>query len=262
MKKGCIAWVPGVGLAAMKYLLLMIVGAACVAKAEVAVTVGEVNDKRTTGEFFSGLELKLLLAGPELADAKGVRVTVESATDDTGKNLVDPKRGAFADNFKPLEEPFGFGSNKKKGVYEIALALVNPLRAAKTVKLAGKVELMSPKADPASIVTASVAKSAGKPLADASLKAAGVAITLKAPKGDDLAYDLKDPKKRVASVEFCAADGKALKVNGTSSWGGMGSSSVTVTIPNRPDEVMAKIYLITEKSVITVPLKMDAVELP
>jgi hypothetical protein len=42
----------------------------------------------------------------------------------------------------------------------------------------------------------------------------------------------------------------------------MGSSSVTVTIPNRPDEVMAKIYLITEKSVITVPLKMDAVELP
>ena len=190
MKMCCVDWVTGVGWAAMKYILLSIVGAACVAKAEVAVTVGEVSDKRTTGEFFSGLELKLLLAGPELADAKGVRVTVDSATDDTGKNLVDPKRAAFSDDFKPLEEPFGLGPNKKKGTYEIALALVNPLRTAKTVKLAGKAELMSPKADPASIVTASVAKAAGKPLVDAALKAAGVVITFKAPKGDDLAYEL------------------------------------------------------------------------
>lgn len=246
----------------MKRILLLVIGTACLAKAEVAVTVGEVNDKRTTGEFFSGLELKLLLAGPELADVKGVRVKVDSATDDTGKNVVDSKSSAFANDFKPLEEPFGFGSNKKKGVFEIELKLLNPVRAAKSVKIAGKVELMSPKADPASIVTASLAKTAGKPLDNAALKAAGVTLTLKAPKGDDLAYELKDPKKKVASVEFCGADGKALKVNGTSSWGGMGSSSVTVTIPNRPAEVVAKIYLITEKSLITVPLKLDAVELP
>lgn len=246
----------------MKHILLMLVGAACLAEAEIAVTVGEVSDKRTTGKFFSGLELKLLLAGPELADMKGVRLKLETATDDTGKKLVDTKRGSIGSGFEPLKEPFGFGSDKKKDEYEVALNLLNPVRTAKAVKLTGKIELMSPTADPDSIVTASVAKTAGQPLDSAALKAAGVTLTFKAPKGDEFGYELKDKIGRVASVEFCGADGKSLKLNGTTSWGGMGSSSVTTTIPNHPDEVLAKIYLITAKSLITVPLKLEAVELP
>ena len=244
----------------MKQILLLLVGAACLAEAEVAVTVGEVSDRRTTGKFFSGLELKLLLEGPELATAKGVRLKLETAADDTGKKLVDPKRGTFDDDFEPLKEPFGMGA--KKGVYEVALNLLNPVRAAKSVKLTAKIELMSPAADPASIVTASVAKTAGKPLDHAALKAAGVTLTLKAPKGDTFAYTLKDPKGQVASVEFCGADGKALESQGRSSWSMMGGSDVSMDLPNHPAEVVAKIYLITAKSLISVPLKLDAVALP
>ncbi|MEO0018176.1 MAG: hypothetical protein RLZZ522_1459, partial [Verrucomicrobiota bacterium] len=205
----------GLCLPPMKQILLLLVGAACLAEAEVAVTVGEVSDKRTTGKFFSGLELKLLLEGPELADVKGVRLKLGTATDDTGKKLVDSKRGSLDDDFEPLKEPFAMDA--KKGMYEVALTLLNPVRTAKTVKVTAKIELMSPTADPASIVTASVAKTAGKPLDDATLKAAGVTLTLKAPKGDTFAYTLKDPKGRVASVEFCGADGKALEKTGRSS---------------------------------------------
>lgn len=142
------------------------------------------------------------------------------------------------------------------------MALANPLRAAKTVTLTGKLEVMIPKADPASIVTASLPKDIGKPLANPALKAAGVVITFKAPKGDDLAYELKDPKNRVAGVEFFTADGKALETNGHSTWGGSNSKSVTVTVPDCPDEVEARIYLVTAKSVVIVPLKIEALPLP
>lgn len=246
----------------MKRTLPLLFAAAALAQAEIAVTVGEVSDKRTSGEFFAGLEIKLLLSGPELADVKGLRVKVASAADDTGKNLVDEKRQRMgSDGFKPLEEPFGPGA-KQKGEYEAAIDLANPARAAKTVKLAGTLELMSPKADPASVVTATVAKDAGKPLDHPALKVAGVEITFKAPKGDELGYKIKDPKGKVASVEFCTAAGKPLKTNGSSSMGFGGSKDVSVNVADLPQGVLAKIYLLTEKSVVTVPLSLDAIKLP
>jgi hypothetical protein len=246
----------------MKRILPLLVAAAGLAQAEITVTVGDVSDQRSTGEFSARLEIKLLLSGAELADVKGMRLKVSSATDDTGKNLADEKiQRMFADEFKPLEEPFGAGP-KKKGEFEAAIDLTNPERAAKTVKLSGKLELMSPKADPTSVVTASLAKDAGKPLTNPAMKAAGVEITLQAPKGDELGYKIKDPKGKVAAVEFCAADGKPLKTNGTSSMGFGGSKTVSVTVAKQPEGVVAKIYLLTEKSVVTVPFKLDAIKLP
>ena len=44
----------------------------------------------------------------------------------------------------------------------------------------------TPKTDPASVVTANLAKDAGKPLDQPAMKAAGVEITFKAPKGEEL----------------------------------------------------------------------------
>ena len=246
----------------MKHIVPLLLATAALAHAEIAVTVGEVSDKRTTGEFFAGLEIKLRLSGPELADVRGLRVNVASATDDTGKSLVDEKkRGMFADEFKPLEEPFGPGP-KKKGESEVTLDLVTPPRAAKILKLSGTLELMSPKADPASVVTAKLATDAGKPLEQAAMKAAGVEITFKAPKGGELSYKLKDPQHKVASVEFCDAAGKPLKTNGASSMGFAGSKDVSVNVEKLPEGVQAKIYLLTRKSLVSVPFKMDAIKLP
>lgn len=248
--------------AIMKRMLPLLFVVAGLAQAEIAVTVGEVSDKRSTGEFFAALEIKLLLSGAELADVKGMRLKVASATDDTGKNLVEEKkRRVFADDFKPLEEPFGPGP-KQKGTFEAAVDLANPERAAKTVKLAGSLELMSPKADPASVITADLAKDAGKPLDNAALKAAGVEITFKAPKANELAYKVKDAKNKLAAVEFCDAAGKPIKTNGASSMGFGNSKDVSVNVEKLPEGVLAKIYLLTDKSVITVPIKMDAIKLP
>jgi len=246
----------------MRRILPLFLAAAGLAHAEVAVTVGEVSDKRTTGEFFAGLEIKLRLSGPELAEVRGLRVKVASASDDTGKNLVEEKKHRMGgDEFKPLEEPFGPGG-KKKGEYEVSIDLANPLRTAKTVKLAGTLEIMSPKADAASVVTANVAKAAGTPFDAPALKAAGVELTFKAPKGDELSYKIKDPQSKVAAVEFCDAAGKPLKTNGSSSMGFAGSKDVSVNVADPPQGVVAKIYLLTARSVLSVPFKFDAIKLP
>lgn len=246
----------------MKAFPLLILLAITPAGAEITVTPGTITDTRTTGKFFASLEVKLILSGPELASAKGMRVRLASATDDTGKNLIDKEKlGFFGNDFRPLEEPFG-PEPAKKGDFEAEVKLANPPRAAKSLDLTGTIELLSPDADPASVISADVTATAGKPIDNPALKAAGAEITLEKPKGDDFSYKLKDPGNKVAVIEFCTADGKPLKTNGTSSMGFGSTKSCSVTIPNAPDKATVKIHLLTDKSVIKVPLKLTGVKLP
>lgn len=239
--------------------LLATAGPLC---ADVTVTVGEINDKRTTGEFFSGLEIKLLVSGPEMAKAKAMRCTIDKAVDDTGKNLLEGKSSGFREGeFEPLEKPFGM-KPKIANAFETGVNLANPPRAAKTVNVSGKIELLSPEADPASVVEADLAKTAGKLLDNATLKTLGVEITFEKPKEDSVAYKIKDPDKKVAAVEFCGADGKPLKTTGSSSFGFGSSKNCTITIPNLPEQVNARIQLLTTKAVVSVPMKLDGIELP
>jgi hypothetical protein len=251
--------------------------------AEVKVTVGDINDKRTTGKFFAGLEIELKLSGPELAEAKGIRTTVKAATDDTGAALTKQENGfSKSDGFEELQKAFGggFGDDKKGDEFQVKLEFANPPRAAKAIKaLNGGIELLIPAKDPAAVITASVAKDAGKPLDNATLKAAGVEFTLLKPgkeeKKDagfgfggslgenDLGYQIKDAKKRVASVEFFDAAGKKLESNGRMSSGFNDSKTVTLSFNAKPPaDAVAKIYVVTEKSVVTVPLALKDIALP
>jgi hypothetical protein len=251
--------VSSVRMKAFPFLILLAITSA---HAEVTVTPGNITDTRTNGKFFASLEVKLILSGPELAAAKGMRVRVATATDNTGKNLIDKEKlGFFSDNFRPLEEPFGPGP-ARKGDFETEVKLANPPRAATTFDLTGSIELLTPDADPASVISADVSTAAGKPLDNPALKAAGAAITLEKPKGDEFSYKIKDPGDKVAVVEFCNADGKPLKTNGTSSMGFGGTKSCSVSIPNAPDKVTVRIHLLTDKSVTKVPLKLSGIKLP
>lgn len=268
----------------MKRTLTILLASASLLHAEVKVNVGEVSDKRTNGKFFAGLEIALSLSGPELADAKGMRVKVDAATDDTGKALLKKEGRPFAEDFEPLRKPFGGFEKKDADAFELKLELDNPMRAAKTVKsITGIVELLVPKNDPKSVITASPAKDGGKPLESPVLKALGAEITLltKATSGaaksggifgfgggggvgdDELGYKLNDPKGVVAAVEFCSADGKVLETGGRMSSGGAGNKSYTISFRDKPPaDAVAKIYLLTEKSLVKVPLNLSAVPLP
>src|SRR6202008_13065 len=58
---------------------------------KVGVLAGEIKDSRTTGSFFAGMEVELKLVGDVLVDAKGMRLNVDTAVDDTGRNLIGEK---------------------------------------------------------------------------------------------------------------------------------------------------------------------------
>lgn len=234
-----------------------------VASAEVKVTVDQIADNRTTGDFFKGLELTLKLTGPELAEAKGMKFALSEAKDDAGTDISKIQKFGFDDGgFEPLEK--GFGGARNAGEFEHKLKLPNPARAAKTAMVIGSLQLLIPGKDPASIITVDLAKSAGKALANPELKAAGATLMFDAPKADEASYKIQDSKGVVAAVEFCSPDGKALETGGrsSSSFGG-GPKSVSISLRGKaPAGMVAKVYLVTAKSVVNVPIKLESITLP
>lgn len=249
--------------------------------AEVKVTVGDISDKRTTGRFFAGLEIELKISGPELAEAKGIRTVVKDATDDTGKPLAKAQNRFGGDGFEELQKAFGggFSNEKKAQEFQAKLEFANPPRTAKAIQaLNGSIELLIPAKDPAAVITASFAKDADKPLENAALKAAGVEITLRKPGTEkkepglgfggglgenDLGYVISDPKGKIASVEFFDAAGKKLESNERMSSGFNNRKTVTISYSAKPPaDAVAKIYLVTDKSVVTVPIALKNIALP
>jgi hypothetical protein len=140
--------------------------------AQVLVTTGTVEDRRTTGQFFGGLEIELKLTGDDLADAKASRVLVKKAVDATGRDLLPES---------PREEDFRDASG---GGSSLKVSLKNPARGAAAVReVAGEIQLFVPTRDPAA--TASVDKflsRVDKPLSAPGLKSAKIDVRLVSPK--------------------------------------------------------------------------------
>src|SRR5438552_15831600 len=111
--------------------------------------VSEVSDRRTTGQFFAGSEIKLKLVGDALGDIRGVRrIQITKAVDDTGRNIVTDEKISSAG-------PFGIErSGKVSSQIEQTVKLGNPARKASVTKaLSGNIELYAPQKDPNSTVT-------------------------------------------------------------------------------------------------------------
>ena len=147
----------------------------------VEVNIKQVADRRTSGSF-SHLTISLDLPKISSRDVEASRVLVAAATDDSGRNLLDPEAS------EPQLEPNFRGSltgrdDKIPPPATINVTLKNPDRKAKTVKeIRGEIELYMPGKDPNSV--AEIAKflsSSGKPLAHKALKANGIEIALVSP---------------------------------------------------------------------------------
>jgi hypothetical protein len=141
----------------------------------VSVMVTEVTDNRTTGKFFAGAKLELSLVGDALADVRGIRsVRVTKAVDDTGRNILKPKK-------TQTTAPFSFERNKHRGAaIHKTLKFLNPSRKASTIKaIDGMIELYAPDKDPESVVTINnLMRHTGKPLAAPALAKHKISITV------------------------------------------------------------------------------------
>ncbi|MEK6301270.1 MAG: hypothetical protein AABO41_11150 [Acidobacteriota bacterium] len=136
---------------------------------KVGVLVGDVKDSRTTGTFFAGMEVELKIVGDVLADAKGMRLSVEVAVDDLGRNLIGEK--TESSEFKEIDSSGKTSASAK-------VELKNPVRQATTIReLSGSIELFTPRRDADSTATIThLSRTLGVPISAPALKAAGIEL--------------------------------------------------------------------------------------
>ena len=152
-------------------LIVVMVFACGQAEAQVRVMPGEVKDTRRTDGFFNKLEVEMKVIGEVLSEARGIRVKVLKAVDETGKNLIPEKE---KDNeFKEVDA-------SDQGSVKVELELRNPARRALSVtEISGTLELFVPAKDPKAIVTVpDLAAAIGQPFASPGLKAAGIEVAI------------------------------------------------------------------------------------
>lgn len=273
---------------------LLLMTSAIVHSADVRMSVSDITDNRSTGHF-SQLEVKLKVMGDAVSDAKGVRVRITGATDDTGRNLLREKDDR--DDFTQI-------GDEGPGQSEIAVKLKNPARKATVIReLTGEVSLFMPKMDPgSSAVIDRFMTKGGKPLEHKALKAAQVGVTVltradfeelrekrkrdikdgggEAVKelGEALAgvfgalfegmmqigdnsviLGVDDPQSRVMAIEFLDRNGKRI-----SSQSSMRMNDVRTYEFEKPmpQDAQMIIYLVTAKSLVKEEVKLKDIPLP
>lgn len=246
----------------------------------VKVSLGLVTKWMSGGQGGPGVQVKL--SSPELVNAKGIRALLKEAKDDAG-NVLSENKPMFA-GFVPLRpsQP-GFQTGLQPGELQNTFALIATGKPKAIKQLTGTVEVLLPTKDPGSVITASFAKDAGVPLQDAALKAAGVEITLLKPSDAPthnstingvpvqywkLAYTIKDPQGKVFAGECLdAPDGKVIAER--PQWQFENLSHIAKTkeeyfsLTVKPTaEFVLKFYLITDKSVLAVPIDLKDIAVP
>ncbi len=276
-----------------RFLVVMIILTASVAAhaTDVRVSVTEVKDSRTTGQFFNNLDIKLKLTGDDIAGAKGIRTVVTSAVDDTGRNLL--KDEDKSQEFKPLQDS-DLGA-------EVELRFKNPARKSSVVKeITGEVHLFMPVRDPsATVILKSFKTLTGKPVSDPALVKAGMQLTVLTKKEydilakqheqqaieeaeknleqamvevikgmfgsffqvgeNDVLLKIDDPDKKFIKAEVLNAKGEVIHNSSTTSANDM---RVLGFDENLPADAQLRIFLKTPKSVVVVPLKLADIALP
>jgi len=265
---------------------LFVLSMATIATGDIRVMVKEVKDTRTTGSFFAGLELKLTVLGDDLSGARGVKARVIKATDDTGRDLLKEK--GMKDDFEQPDD---------QGKSELTLQLKNPSRNAKVVKeLAGELDIYVPRNDSGAVSTIKdIVARGGKTLSEPSLKKVQVDIAVLTKKqfnemkkqkkkeakkdlGDTLLrafeelfgaltdigensiiLNVKDPDKKVITIEFSDAKGK--KINNPSRMS-MGEMRIFEFSEPLPPKAQMVVYVSTPKSFLTRPFSLGDIVLP
>jgi hypothetical protein len=139
---------------------------------DLRVSAGTIEDRRTTGKFFGGLEIELKLTGDDLADTRAARVTLTKALDESGRDLLREKKED--DDFR----------KSSGGAPDLKISLKNPARGASAIKeISGEVQLFAPSRDPAAtIVIDRITSRMDKPIDSAALKTQQISARLVSPK--------------------------------------------------------------------------------
>ncbi|MDW8241195.1 MAG: hypothetical protein RMM98_16450 [Acidobacteriota bacterium] len=259
---------------------------------DVRVMVGDITDKRTTGQFFAECEVELKIIGDVVAESAGLRaIRIKSASDDTGRDLLKEDKAS-----PPLE---GISTEQKTSL-EKTIKLKNPARSAKFIKLLeGEVELFQPtQANGGVIIEKRFMARANEPLQSPALKQWNVQITYMTQEGleakkkeiekkqeagekiaeafaqlvqgifggmmsadeNSLYFVIEDPDGRVVDLAFQNGQGKPIETHSRTRSGALVAYGFSEAVPG-PDAQLV-IYLATPASLKIVPFKVENIPLP
>lgn len=273
---------------------------ASICLAQVRVKPESMKDSRTTGSFFAGFEIELSVAGESLKGAKSMRVLLDTAVDETGRNIIREQRTDFENIDEDQTET------------KVTIKMKNPSRSAMTLKeIAGSVELFVPARDPAATVTVtSLAKSIGVPVRAPALKASGIEITIwnkqqyearkkaeeekmkksraersEAGVGEalteamtgifggllggldqmdenNIAFQVKDPQLKLVRIEIQDGKGEVIGSGGMTIGDSKQQTRIYDLQEKLPPDARVKIYVLTAKSMVKTPFRLEKVLLP
>jgi hypothetical protein len=268
------------------------IAAALPGPAGVAVTVGDITDRRRNDNSFAGLEVELKLAGEAAGGVRGARALLQKAVDDTGRSLL-----------KESEKTPDFEKSSGDAPPVLKLDLRNPARRAMKIReISGSVELFLPARDAASVARVDKFQSTmDRPLSAAPLKAAGAEVTVVSRKTYE-AEKKKDDERKKKEAESAGIAGAMVNVFSglfEGLWGDIGDNDVLVKVDDKakkvfgidvfdaagkkiddagsmtvgsfrilkfteklPADASLRIYLMTPKSLVTAPFSLKDVALP
>lgn len=258
-------------LRCMKLTAALLLAASLIAQAEVKVAARVFSDKRVTGSLPARLSLQFRLSGPEIAECKGVRFAIDEMKDEAGNVVeLDDLYDHWFGRDSYLRLPNHCLDAAEKDQVLVTAKFENPNPRPRALSINGEVDILIPSKKPGGL-SVDIEKHIGKVVELKALKAAGVTIDFKTPpigelryagSGPDgfdvkeVSYSITDPNKRVAFLEFYSSDGKIINPMGWQKRTFTGQPEVTINyfkeLPKK-----AKIYLVTEKSVTRVPVKLN-----
>lgn len=264
---------------------------------DVRVLVGEVTDKRTTGQFFAECEVQLKIIGDAVADSSGIRsVRVRSAADDTGRDLLKPDEDSSTSDAT---------NEESRSSLEKTIKLKNPARGAKFIQsIQGEIELLQPTpANGGVVVERGFMAKANEPLVSPALKKWKIQITYFTKEGfeakkqeyekqkgsekpdagtqfgkalaeafgslfggmsdDDensLRFVVDDPEGHIAGMFFRDKTGKRIDSRGSSRSGSFRNFNLEGGMP--PPDTQLVIFLATPETIKKVPFKVEDIPLP
>jgi len=215
---------------------------------------------------------------------------VKSATDDTGRNLLDSEQAEA--RFEEVR------SSSRAGAATVKLKLRNPARKAATLKeVRGEVQLFVPKNDPqAGVFVRDVMQQSGKMVESPALKASGIEVMplnktdyderkakQKENKGaitgaienafgglfggfatmndNSLALLVRDPDGKLVNVEFEDADGKKVRSNSRMTSGERNAQTRIYEFNSKPPRTII-LQVLTPKALVSSPFDLKDVPLP
>lgn len=248
--------------------------------------LGDIVDTRSSGKISGSLRVELKVQGDEVPDIEGMRASVISVFDETGRDLMDLGRHERqSQRFSPLFRNQG-----------VQLQFKNPSRKAAVLReLIGRLDLFMPRNDPESVlVVENILSKLGEPLGSTALKNVGFSAVLmdrqkyeaklKAEKASStqglggtignmltgfgglntgkentLYAQIKDPEGRFVALEFDDGAGASIKPQSTVFLNDTYTLSFASPLP---PTTRLRIKVATPKAVIRVPFQFENVVLP